>query len=99
MGGNATLQASLVAEAFGRLHYGAIYGRLTPFVMVSQAIGIPMTSYLRDLTGSYDVALGAIVVASMVAVALVLRVRLPERTASRAILVPSRDAGEASSIG
>jgi MFS family permease len=99
MGGNATLQASLVAEAFGRLHYGAIYGRLTPFVMLTQAVGIPLTSYLRDRTGSYDVALGAIVVASLAAVTLVLRVRLPKRGPARAIVVANREAGGASSIG
>jgi MFS family permease len=99
MGGNATLQASLVAEAFGRLHYGAVYGRVTPFVMLTQAIGIPLTSYLRDRTGSYDVALGAIVAASLVAVGLVLRVRLPRRAHGGPIFVANRDPGEASSIG
>ncbi len=77
MGGNATLQASLVAEAFGRLHYGAIYGRLTPFVMLAQATGIPLMGYLRDRTGSYEPAMAVIVAASLVAVVLVLRVRLP----------------------
>jgi MFS family permease len=77
MGGNATLQASLVAETFGRLHYGAIYGRLTPFVMFAQAVGIPLTGYLRDRTGSWEPAMAAIVAASLMAVVLVLRVRLP----------------------
>jgi MFS family permease len=79
MGGNATLQASLVAETFGRLHYGAIYGRLTPFVMLAQAAGIPLMSWVRDRTGSYEPALAAIVAASLLAVGLVLRVRLPAR--------------------
>jgi MFS family permease len=83
MGGNATLQASLVAEAFGRLHYGAIYGRLTPFVMVAQALGIPLTGYLRDRTGSWEPAMAVIVAASLIAVVLVLRVRLPARHARR----------------
>jgi MFS family permease len=81
MGGNATLQASLVAETFGRLHYGAIYGRLTPFVMLSQAVGIPAMGYLRDRTGSYEPALALIVASSLIAVGLVLRVRLPAREA------------------
>jgi hypothetical protein len=67
--------------------------------MLTQAVGIPMTSYMRDLTGSYDVALGTIVVASLAAVALVLRVRLPGRGPAREILVANRDAGGASSIG
>ena len=83
MGGNATLQASLVAETFGRLHYGAIYGRLTPFVMLSQAVGIPAMGYLRDRTGSYEPALALIVAASLIAVGLVLRVRLPTRESHR----------------
>jgi MFS family permease len=99
MGGNATLQASLVAEAFGRLHYGAIYGRLTPFVMLTQAVGIPMTSWLRDRTGSYDLALAIIVAASLGAVGLVLRVRLPKRVSPRAFVVANREAGGASSLG
>jgi MFS family permease len=79
MGGNATLQASLVAETFGRLHYGAIYGRLTPFVMLAQAAGIPAMGYLRDRTGSYEPALALIVASSLIAIGLVLRVRLPAR--------------------
>src|SRR5262249_9864263 len=48
MGGNATLQASLVAEAFGRVHFGAIASRLAPFVVAAQALGVPATGYLRD---------------------------------------------------
>jgi len=76
MGGNATLQASLVAEAFGRLHYGAIFSRLTPFVVLSQAMGIPAMGYLRDHTGSYGPGLAVIVASSLIAVWLVLRVRL-----------------------
>jgi MFS family permease len=79
MGGNATLQASLVAETFGRLHYGAIYGRLTPFVLCAQAAGIPLMGWLRDRTGHWEPALATIVAASLIAVALVLRVRLPAR--------------------
>src|SRR5262249_57995604 len=81
MGGNATLQASLVAETFGRLHYGAVLGRFTPFVMMAQAAGIPAMGYLRDRTGSYDSALGLIVLATLVAVVLVLRVELLARDA------------------
>src|SRR5262249_57493656 len=49
MGGNATLQASLVAEAFGRGHFGAISSRLVPFVVTAQALGVPATGYLRDV--------------------------------------------------
>src|SRR5262245_37615962 len=79
MGGNATLQASLVAEAFGRGHFGAIASRLVPFVVAAQAIGVPATGYLRDVTGSFAPALATIVVASLVAAVVVLQIRLPPR--------------------
>jgi MFS family permease len=79
MGGNATLQASLVAEAFGRLHYGAIAARLSPFVVLSQAIAVPLTGYARDHLGSYGPALAVIVAACCLAAVLVLRTELPAR--------------------
>jgi cyanate permease len=79
MGGNATLQASLVAEAFGRGHFGAISSRLVPFVVTAQAIGVPATGYLRDVTGSFGAALATIVAASLVAAMVVLQVDLPPR--------------------
>jgi MFS family permease len=79
MGGNATLQASLVGEAFGRLHYGAIAGRMTPFIVLAQAIGVPATGYLRDHTGSYGPALAAVIAGSLAAAVIVLRVELPRR--------------------
>ena len=77
MGGNATLQASLVAEAFGRAHYGAIAGRLTPFVVLAQALGVPATGWLRDATGSFGPALALIMTAALLAAVLVLRIPLP----------------------
>jgi MFS family permease len=79
MGGNATLLASLNAAAFGRLHYGAIAGRMSPFIVLAQAVGVPFTGYLRDATGSYGPVLATVIVGSLVAAVIVLRVRLPER--------------------
>jgi MFS family permease len=80
MGGNATLQASLVAEVFGRAHYGAISSRLVPFVVTAQAIGVPAIGYLRDVTGSFGPALATIVAASLVAAVVVLQIRLPAKS-------------------
>jgi MFS family permease len=77
MGGNATLQASLIAEAFGRLHYGAIAARLSPFVVLSQALAVPLTGYARDHLGSFAPAFAGIVIACLLAVFLVLRTDLP----------------------
>jgi len=79
MGGNATLVASLTGEVFGRLHYGAISGRMTPFIVLSQAIGVPSVGYARDLGGSYEPALCVIIAACLAAAVLVTRVRIPHR--------------------
>jgi MFS family permease len=81
MGGNATLQASLVAEAFGRAHFGAIASRLVPFVVTAQALGVPATGYLRDVSGTFTPALVAIIVAALVAAVVVLQVQLPPKRA------------------
>src|SRR5437879_6232757 len=83
MGGNATLFASLNGAAFGRLHYGAIAGRMSPFVVFAQGIGVPATGYLRDHTGSYGPVLATVVLASLVAAVIVLRVKLPPRLQGR----------------
>jgi MFS family permease len=83
MGGNATLIASLNGAAFGRLHYGAIAGRMSPFLVLAQGLGVPATGYLRDATGSYGPALVAVMAGSLLAAAIVLRVRLPARSPDR----------------
>jgi len=79
MGGNATLVASLNGAVFGRMHYGAIAGRMSPFLVLAQGVGVPATGYLRDRTGAYDAALAVVIVGSLLAAAVVLRVRLPSR--------------------
>jgi MFS family permease len=53
MGGNATLQATIIGECFGRLHYGSIAGRMTPVIVFSQAMAVPIVGWLRDRTGTY----------------------------------------------
>lgn len=54
MGGNATLQATLVADCFGRAHYAAIFGRLLAFSVGLQAVAVPLAGWLRDRTGAYE---------------------------------------------
>jgi len=83
MGGNATLQASLVGEVFGRLHYGAISSRVTPFIVVSQAMTVPGVGWIRDHLGTYDPALAIIAAAAVMAGLLVGFVELPARPPRR----------------
>jgi hypothetical protein len=71
MGGTATLQATAVGVCFGRLHYGSIAGRIVPFVVVMQALTVPLVGLVRDVLGSYIVALVAVMVANLVGVACI----------------------------
>ena len=48
-------------------------------VVLSQAVGVPATGFVRDLTGRYDAALALVVAAALAATAIVLRVELPSR--------------------
>ncbi|MFN8641395.1 MAG: MFS transporter [Candidatus Binatia bacterium] len=71
MGGNATLWATVVAACFGRLHYGAIAGWMTPFIVFFQALAIPLTGAVRDAVGSYEPAFAAIIALTLAAVACI----------------------------
>ncbi len=67
MGGNATLQAAILADCFGRLHYGAIAGRMSPVIVTVQALGVPLVGWIHDRTGSYGAAFLVIIAATIVA--------------------------------
>ena len=77
MGGNATLLASLIGRTFGRLHYGAIAGRMSPVLVLAPVVGVPATGFLRDATGSYGPGLACVMLMSVIAAMIVTRVRLP----------------------
>jgi len=73
MGGNATLQATVIGECFGRLHYGSIAGRMSPIIVIAQAAGIPLAGAIRDAVGTYVPAFGAIVAGSLLAALCIAR--------------------------
>ncbi|MCC6763740.1 MAG: MFS transporter [Deltaproteobacteria bacterium] len=77
MGGNATLQATVLGECFGRRHYGAIAGRMGPIIVFSQAVAVPLVGWLRDRTGSYVPAILAIEVMTLAAAFCISRLRPP----------------------
>ena len=79
MGGNATLQATIIGECFGRLHYGSIAGRMSPFIVLSQAVAVPIVGAIRDRTGSYVPAIAMIIVMTLGAALCISRLRLPAR--------------------
>ena len=82
MGGNATLQATVVGEAFGRGHYGAISGRMSPIIVTLQALGVPLLGWIRDHTGSYRAAFVMVLFTTLLAAACISGIRrFPERIA------------------
>jgi len=82
MGGNATLQATILGDCFGRLHYGAIAGRMSPFIVFVQALAIPVAGAVRDACGTYVPAFAAILVANLAAIACIARLE-PHATPPR----------------
>jgi MFS family permease len=84
MGGNATLQATVLGECFGRRHYGAIAGRMGPIIVLAQAVAVPLVGWLRDRTGSYVPAILVIEVMTLAAAVCISRLRPPRWRMARA---------------
>ena len=62
MGGTASLQATMLGKVFGRLHYGAIVGRMQPLIIGGQSAAVPLVGWIYDRTASYGAAFGVIIV-------------------------------------
>ena len=85
MGGNATLQATVLGECFGRRHYGAIAGRMTPVIVTLQALGVPLVGWIHDRTGGYQPAFGLVLLTTVIAAACISGIRgSPARLAREA---------------
>lgn len=76
-GGTGTLLAGLVGRCFGRLHYGAIYGRMTSFTVIGNAIGAPLLGIIRDKMGHYTPGLLLIMFTDVVAILCVAGLQVP----------------------
>ena len=80
-GGNYTMLQGLVADVFGARSLGKILGGITVLDATGGALGPWITGALFDVTQSYQLGFGVIVVLIAVAFAAILMVRLPERAA------------------
>ena len=56
MGGVVPLWGTLVGAAFGRAQFGRVMGMMSPAMLPIQLIGIPLTGYIFDTRGSYELA-------------------------------------------
>jgi MFS family permease len=81
MGGNATLQATVVGDTFGRGHYGAIAGRMNPVIVMLQALGVPFVGWVHDRTGSYRAAFLLVLLTTLFASACIQRIHPSRRRA------------------
>ena len=77
MGGNATLQATMIGDCFGRAHYGAIAGRMSPVIVTLQALGVPLVGWIHDRTGSYRLAFLTVLGTTLLAACAVTGIRRP----------------------
>ncbi len=78
LGGNLVMRPLIVANYFGRNHLGAINGVMRPFMVVATATGPVWVAGLYDLTNSWHVAFGFVIVI-WVASALTVAVAGPPR--------------------
>ena len=71
MGGMLPLHASFVGSRYGQVAFGRVLGAMAPAMLPFQVLGIPLGGWLRDATGSYELALqlfmGSLLVAIFVA--------------------------------
>ena len=71
MGASVTTFFATVADLFGGKHYGSIMGFVTFGFSLGGAFSPWFVGHLNDVTGSYSIALGMVVVALVVAAILV----------------------------
>lgn len=77
MGGVVPLQGAVVGTAFGRLSFGAVSGLMRPVQVPLHAIGIPLAAYIRDVTGSFDLAFAIFLGVYVLSALLICALRIP----------------------
>ena len=74
----------ITTQIFGPKNYSELYGFLSAFTMTGNAIGSTGIGFVRDLTGSYTIALRVLVALTVVAEAFVfLCIRSSEKHAKK----------------
>ncbi len=71
-GGIVVLQIIITSELFGLSSLGMIFGGLTLFITIGEALGVPLAGSIFDITGSYSLAFLISVIISALAIILSL---------------------------
>jgi sugar phosphate permease len=80
IGGLPALQAIVIAQSFGRRSYGTVAGLLNPMNNIAAAVAVPFAGYMFDLTGTYVLAFGIVVGATVVSSVSLLFVQRESRS-------------------
>jgi MFS family permease len=83
MGGLFVLEPLVIREYFGADSFASIYGGLWAFETVGWGAGPYITGYIFDRLGSYDLAFMIFLVATLLAVALIMPLRRPRLSVPR----------------
>jgi MFS family permease len=79
MGGIVPIQASLIAEVYGRRSFGRVMGLMGPCMLPIQAAGIPFAGYIFDQKETYTPAFLTFVALYLVAACVLLLLRRSRR--------------------
>jgi MFS family permease len=91
-GAETDIAAYFIAQYFGRLHYGAIYGLFLTLFSVGSGIGPLIVGRVYDVTGSYNPGLYGGVVAFLIAAVLTGTLKGPGGRTSEMTNVPAESA-------
>jgi|TARA_R100000005_G_scaffold96055_1_gene80363 MFS family permease len=70
-GGMLPVWSSLLAQIYGVLNYGRVMGLMSPVLLPFNLLTPPLAGWIRDVTGSYDMAFMAFVLLLLLAVVMI----------------------------
>jgi len=70
-GGMLPVWSSLLAQIYGVLNYGRVMGLMSPVLLPFNLLTPPLAGWIRDVTGSYDMAFVAFVLLLLLAVVMI----------------------------
>jgi len=79
-GGMLPVWGAFIADIFGLQSYGRAFGLMSPIITLVVMLGFPLTGRLYDVTGSYSLCLWIFAGLMGVAAALVVPLRLPQKS-------------------
>ena len=82
MGGVAPLHAMMVGTLFGRREFGKVMGLMRPMMLPLQTIGLPLSGFIYDRVGNYDLAFDLFLVLLVIAILTTVFIIPKERPAS-----------------